>query len=1263
MQRVSISATPKVVRALLCAGFALLAAITSHAAQPQTITWSPLPAIYMGEGPYTLLATASSGLPIRYDDGAGFGGAGIVTGNSFTPTQEGALDIDAFQDGDANYQPAFASISITVLPERSEQTLTFSPFTVSGTTASLSASSTSGLPVTFSVVSGPGSVSGNTLTVTGGGTIIVAANQSGNNAWRPASQVTRTVNVVGFTIPAKVFGDAPFALAPNYPGGSSPTFSIVSQTPNDGTGAGMISLAGDTVTISKAGSAVIRVTYSDGATTTAPLAVARATPTLTWNTAFQTSYKFSDSAVTLSATANSGEAVSYSKVGSASWLSLSAGVMSFAEPLSGDVGQVKVSKALSPNYEAAELNSPTFTIEKGTQTITFPVLSASSSTLNLGATASSGLPVTYTVVSGPANVSGNTLTILGPGPIVVSADQAGNVNYEPAPTVSRSVAIVEFSIAAKTFGDAPFSLTSNYPTTAPVYAVLSESPNDGSGAGMVTISGDVLTILKAGTAQIRVTYPADGGFESATAIAILNVAKLLPVHIWPSAGPFTFGDPPFVYAATSSATNPLTHSIESGPANISGTTVTIVGAGDIVVRALQPADGNHIEQSSISPTITVNKAPVTLAFANQNLTGNTTLSAAHLGATATSPASVAPTGDITYEVIAASGANASPTSGPIAVGTMLTWGTYTIRANYPGDANYLTGAINATFTITAPVPAITTDSSFTAVVGSLFSFQPSAANSPTSWTAQDLPAGLSIHSASGLISGVPTAAGSHSSTLTASNSSGTSLPQTITFTILAPLFTTTDTITARQNAPFAFSVAGNNPSGVSFGSTGLPAGLILSSNGQITGTPTAFGSSSLTVTATYAGGSQTRTFTLDVIRTFVLSVSANPAAGGSISGAGLYDIGSSAEIIATPNAGYRFSSWTGPDAASLDSTAYATAHITMNSAKSVTANFVPVGTLTVAANAGGTTTGSGTYDIGQTIAISAIPDSGYYFTGWTGTVGNPSSASTTVQINSSSHVVTANFAPLGDVASSGTIQFAAAIVPGSPNYAPTTTTKTATITNTGTAPLTLSSVTTTGDFFVSLSTPTVIAVGNSIALPVTFSPRTRGLHNGTITFVNNDTVRPVIQYNLQGYGASGPVVPPTVAGVRLGSGQLATGQNLTFRVTGESTTGILTRVGAIVIDPDGNQAGPTFYAPGGESGQIVHDYAVLLSGRAGTYTVQVYAEDSIGQTTGWIVAFSVNVIPGTYQRTLNSYAVPAPGMEIWFTPSAINSATINVQRP
>ena len=58
-------------------------------------------------------------------------------------------------------------------------------------------------------------------------------------------------------------------------------------------------------------------------------------------------------------------------------------------------------------------------------------------------------------------------------------------------------------------------------------------------------------------------------------------------------------------------------------------------------------------------------------------------------------------------------------------------------------------------------------------VGQAFSYQITASNSPTSFAAANLPTGLSVNSATGLISGTPTAAGTTNATLSATNTTGT----------------------------------------------------------------------------------------------------------------------------------------------------------------------------------------------------------------------------------------------------------------------------------------------------------------------------------------------------------------------------------------------------------------------------------------------------------------------------------------------------------
>jgi hypothetical protein len=84
-------------------------------------------------------------------------------------------------------------------------------------------------------------------------------------------------------------------------------------------------------------------------------------------------------------------------------------------------------------------------VPKSAQTISFPVLpdqSLGAGPVTLNATATSGLPVTYAVVSGPATITGNQLMITGAGVIVVEAQQPGDGTYLSAPGVSRTFSAV-----------------------------------------------------------------------------------------------------------------------------------------------------------------------------------------------------------------------------------------------------------------------------------------------------------------------------------------------------------------------------------------------------------------------------------------------------------------------------------------------------------------------------------------------------------------------------------------------------------------------------------------------------------------------------------------------------------------------------------------------------------------------------------------------------------------------------------------------------
>ncbi len=112
-------------------------------------------------------------------------------------------------------------------------------------------------------------------------------------------------------------------------------------------------------------------------------------------------------------------------------------------PVNAGTYDIAIAFAGNEYYNSKEITG-TMTIAKADQTITWDqeiVVPALSTPIDLAATASSGLEVSYTIVSGGsvAQISGNQLTFTKSGTVQIAAIQAGNNNYNAATAVNKEV--------------------------------------------------------------------------------------------------------------------------------------------------------------------------------------------------------------------------------------------------------------------------------------------------------------------------------------------------------------------------------------------------------------------------------------------------------------------------------------------------------------------------------------------------------------------------------------------------------------------------------------------------------------------------------------------------------------------------------------------------------------------------------------------------------------------------------------------------------
>jgi hypothetical protein len=537
--------------------------------------------------------------------------------------------LSAAQAADANYTAVAAqNTSFTVAPGTPtlvftvpNQTFGAAPFTVTASSASTGA-------ITYALVSGPATVSGSTVTLTGAGTVVLSASQAADaNYTAVAAQNTSFTVAPGtptlaFTVPNQTFGAAPFTVAASSNSTGTFTYAVVT---------GPATISGSTVTITGAGSVTLSVTQAANGnyaadTQNVTFAVAAEVPTLAFTVPDQT---FGAEPFSVAAISASTGTITYAVV------SGPASISGSTVTLTG-TGSVTLSASQAANGNfASGVQNATFNVALEVPTLTFSVANQTFGVAPFSVAAISGSTgtITYAVVSGPASISGSTITITGAGSVTLSASQAANGNYAAGVqnatfNVALEVPSLTFSVANQTFGVAPFSVAATSASTGTItYAVVS---------GPATISGATVTVTGAGTVTLSATQAANGNYAAGVQNATFSVGLQTPALVFAAIAAQNTDSLPFLISASSASTGAIAYTVVSGPATLTGATVTLTGAGTVVLSATQAAAGNY------AATIATTTFTVTNGFTITPVTGSSTAATTTPGGAATYNISLTP---------------------------------------------------------------------------------------------------------------------------------------------------------------------------------------------------------------------------------------------------------------------------------------------------------------------------------------------------------------------------------------------------------------------------------------------------------------------------------------------------------------------------------------------------------------------------------------------------------------------------------------------
>ncbi|HEY1646661.1 MAG TPA: Ig-like domain repeat protein [Terracidiphilus sp.] len=567
----------------------------------------------------------------------------------------------------------------------------------------VSATSNSSGTITYSVVSGPATISGGTVTLTGAGTVTLEAAQAASGAYAAGTQ-DATFNVAKATPPISWMAPAAIAY------GKALT---AAQLNASSTVAGSFTYTPATGAVLAAGMQALSLTFTPTdtadyttATATVNLTVNKATPPISWTAPAAIVYGNALTAAQLNASSTVAGSFTYTP---ATGAVLAAGTQTLS---------LTFTPTDTANYTTATA-TVNLTVNKATPSISWTTPAAiaygdalSATQLNASSTVAGSF--TYTPALG---------AVLAAGAQILSATFAptGTANYTTATAtvnlaVNKATEVISgppATLAYGSAGTATATVAGRYsgPAVAAPSGSVSYTINGGSAQTALLANGtatlDVPGTLAAGGNAISISYGGDSNYQSGTGSVALTVGTaMLTVSANNATKIYGTANPVFT-GSISGAINGETFTENFTTA---ATTSSNVGTYAIVPSAAGADLGNYtetIQNGALTVTQAGSAVALTSSIANANLNTNVTFTA-----TVTSATTGTPTGMVEFLdgsiVLASSELNAQGVATYST--TNLGAGAHSIHAVYAGDQNFTGSSIALAQQVAAPDYSLTADS-------------------------------------------------------------------------------------------------------------------------------------------------------------------------------------------------------------------------------------------------------------------------------------------------------------------------------------------------------------------------------------------------------------------------------------------------------------------------------------------------------------------------------------------------------------------------